>query len=61
MVFGEDEVTSGASSDLMQATMLAQEMVTKYGMSDSVGPVFHSKDRVVRYVLLHEAYRGTHM
>lgn len=47
MVFGEDEVTSGASSDLMQATMLAQEMVTKYGMSDSVGPVFHSKDRVV--------------
>jgi ATP-dependent Zn protease len=48
MVFGADEVTSGASSDIMQATQLAQEMVTKWGMSDSVGPVFHSQDRPVR-------------
>jgi len=47
MVFGVDEVTSGASSDLMQATSLAQEMVTKYGMGDSVGPVWHSKDRAI--------------
>merc|ERR1712086_1214009 len=47
MVFGADEVTSGASSDLAQATNLAQQMVTTWGMSDTVGPVFYNKDRAI--------------
>merc|ERR1711865_986293 len=46
-VFGADEVTSGASSDLAQATNLAQQMVTTWGMSDTVGPVFYNKDRAI--------------
>lgn len=35
-------MTSGASSDIVQATRLAREMVTKYGMSKAVGVVAHN-------------------
>ena len=37
IIFGHDKVTSGASSDIQQATQLARAMVMQYGMSDKLG------------------------
>ena len=34
-----DDISTGASNDIQRATALAREMVTKYGMSDQLGPV----------------------
>eukprot|EP00472_Partenskyella_glossopodia_P013280 CAMPEP_0197531648 /NCGR_PEP_ID=MMETSP1318-20131121/36488_1 /TAXON_ID=552666 /ORGANISM="Partenskyella glossopodia, Strain RCC365" /LENGTH=708 /DNA_ID=CAMNT_0043087937 /DNA_START=88 /DNA_END=2214 /DNA_ORIENTATION=+ len=39
MVFGRDNVTTGASSDMRRATQIARAMVLKYGMSDKVGVI----------------------
>ncbi len=39
IVYGEDEVTTGASNDLQQVTRVARQMVTRFGMSDRLGPV----------------------
>ncbi len=41
LIFGAENVTSGASSDIMNATRTARAMVTKYGFSDEVGIVYH--------------------
>ncbi|EGC31896.1 hypothetical protein DICPUDRAFT_5265, partial [Dictyostelium purpureum] len=42
--FGDDGVTSGASSDFQQASSLAYSMITKWGMSDKLGFTYH-KDK----------------
>ncbi len=39
LIFGYDKVSSGASSDIQQASKLARAMVTKWGLSDAVGPL----------------------
>lgn len=39
IVFGEEEVTTGASNDLQQVARVARQMVTRFGMSDRIGPV----------------------
>ena len=39
IIFGRDEVTTGASSDFKQATNVAKQMVMLYGMSDRLGPM----------------------
>ena len=42
LVFGEENVTTGASDDIKQATGLARRMVTEWGMSDKLGPLRYS-------------------
>ncbi len=39
IVFGDEEVTTGASNDLQQVASTARQMVTRFGMSDKLGPV----------------------
>ena len=39
LVFGEEEVTTGASNDLQQVARVARQMVTRFGMSDRLGRV----------------------
>ncbi|MEM9215057.1 MAG: ATP-dependent zinc metalloprotease FtsH3 [Cyanobacteria bacterium P01_F01_bin.150] len=39
IIFGEEEVTTGASNDLQQVARVARQMVTRFGMSDLIGPV----------------------
>ena len=44
-IFGYDKVTSGASSDISQATKLARAMVTEWGMSDKLGPLAYGDNQ----------------
>jgi len=39
IIFGEEEVTTGASNDLQQVARVARQMVTRFGMSNRLGPV----------------------
>ena len=44
MIFGYDNVTSGASSDIEMVTKMAKNMVTRYGMSDELGPIAYQEN-----------------
>ncbi len=41
LIFGDENITSGAMSDIANATKTARAMVTKYGFSDEIGIVYH--------------------
>ena len=44
MINGSDGVTTGASNDIERATDIARNMVTKWGLSDKLGPLTYSED-----------------
>jgi len=44
LIFGADGVTTGASNDIERATDLARSMVTKWGLSDKLGPLTYSEE-----------------
>ena len=45
IIFGHDKVSSGASSDIQYATKLARNMVTKWGMSEKLGPLQYEESQ----------------
>src|ERR1700724_1431968 len=45
LVFGRERVTSGAASDIEQATKLARMMVTRWGLSDALGTVAYGENQ----------------
>jgi cell division protease FtsH len=45
IIFGYEKVSSGASSDIKYASKLARAMVTEWGMSDKIGPLFYGSDQ----------------
>ena len=44
LIFGEDKVTTGASNDIERATKIARNMVTKWGLSDELGPIAYGEE-----------------
>ncbi len=44
IIFGKDYVTTGASNDIERATEIARNMVTKWGLSEQLGPLSYSED-----------------
>jgi len=44
LIYGADAVTTGASNDIERATELARNMVTKWGLSDKLGPLTYSEE-----------------
>ena len=44
LIFGNDAVTTGASNDIERATELARNMVTRWGLSDRLGPLSYSEE-----------------
>ena len=44
LIFGADSVTTGAQNDIHRATEIARNMVTKWGLSDKLGPLTYSEE-----------------
>jgi len=44
MIFGPESVTTGASNDIERATEIARNMVTKWGLSDKLGPLTYTEE-----------------
>ncbi len=44
LIFGADKVTTGASNDIERATKMARNMVTKWGLSEELGPIAYGEE-----------------
>jgi cell division protease FtsH len=60
LIFGKDNVTTGAGNDIQQATNMARRMVTEFGFSDKLGPLRYA-DNEEEVFLGHSVARQKHM
>ncbi|MBE2894217.1 ATP-dependent zinc metalloprotease FtsH [Spirabiliibacterium falconis] len=44
LIYGEENISTGASNDIQVATNIARKMVTEWGFSDKLGPVLYAED-----------------
>jgi cell division protease FtsH len=62
IIFGREKVTTGASNDIERATQLARNMVTRWGLSDRLGPLTYAEEEgevfLGRSVTQHKAVSG---
>jgi cell division protease FtsH len=58
MTLGFDGVTTGASNDIERATQLARNMVTKWGLSEKLGPMHYGEDEGQYPGMATQAYSG---
>jgi cell division protease FtsH len=49
LIFGEDQITTGASGDIQQATAMARKMVTEWGMSEKIGMIDYADNSARGY------------
>jgi cell division protease FtsH len=45
LIFGEEQVTNGAASDIQQVTRIARAMITQFGMSEKLGAIDYANER----------------
>jgi cell division protease FtsH len=50
LTLGKEGVTTGASNDIQRATEMARNMVTKWGLSEKLGPLMYSEDEAEVYL-----------
>lgn len=50
LIFGKDKITTGASSDIQQATKIAKSMVLKWGFSDKLGKINYAGNETNQYL-----------
>ena len=60
LIFGPENVTTGAANDIKQATQMARSMVTEYGMSDKLGRIRY-RDNQEEVFLGHSVTRSQNM
>ena len=56
LIFGYEKVTTGASSDISQATNMARNMVTRWGLSDKVGTIDYAEEEGSRFYAANKVY-----
>jgi cell division protease FtsH len=56
LIFGYDQVTTGASSDISQATNMARNMVTRWGLSDKVGTIDYADEDGGKFYAAQRSY-----